>query len=58
MKCQQERDYYQKDIEYEIKRSKKILKRSIHRLYNKVVKNVRKRQYSNNKELRIRNNIS
>ena len=35
---------------------KKNLKRSIYRLHNKTIKNVRKRQYLNNTELEIRNN--
>ena len=34
------------------------LKKDIYRLYNKTIKNVRKRQYSNNQESRIRNDTS
>ena len=37
---------------------KRDLKESIHRLHNKVIKNARKEQYSNNKESRIRNDTS
>ena len=36
---------------------RKDLKRNVHRLYNKVIENTRKGQHSNNKELRIRNDI-
>ena len=36
---------------------RKDIKRSVHRSYNKVVKDVRKEQYSSNKESRIRDDI-
>ena len=48
----------QKENQIRDKTFKENLKESIHRLHNKTIKNVRKRQYLNNKRLEIRDNIS
>ena len=53
-----EKRLFQKEDRTWNKTFEKNLKRSIHRLHNETVKNVRKEQYSSNKELRIRNDIS